>query len=153
MFYMHKAPHRPWWPSPEKFSEYSKKTFPIPKTLFDDYRNRGSAAKTAEMNILYDLRYGHDSKIKPSTINNMEEIQPYVEPYDWGGFDGFTTSFIRADQIQREQYNVVLDSINLWFKNNWSSLDYREKMIWKYQRYMQDYLGCISSVDDNVAGC
>lgn len=25
-----------------------------------------------------------------------------------------------------------------------------EKMIWKYQRYMQDYLGCISSVDDNV---
>ncbi len=25
-----------------------------------------------------------------------------------------------------------------------------EKMKWKYQRYMQDYLGCISSVDDNV---
>ena len=26
----------------------------------------------------------------------------------------------------------------------------KEKMIWKYQRYMQDYLGSISSVDDNV---
>ena len=25
-----------------------------------------------------------------------------------------------------------------------------EKMRWKYQRYMQDYLACISSVDDNV---
>ena len=25
-----------------------------------------------------------------------------------------------------------------------------EKMRWKYQRYMQDYLGTISSVDDNV---
>jgi arylsulfatase A-like enzyme len=25
-----------------------------------------------------------------------------------------------------------------------------EKMKWKFQRYMQDYLGCISSVDDNV---
>ena len=25
-----------------------------------------------------------------------------------------------------------------------------EKMKWKYQRYMQDYLACISSVDDNV---
>ena len=150
MFYLHKAPHRPWWPSPEKFKEYSKKKFPIPKTLFDDYSNRGTAAKSAEMNILYDLRYGHDSKIKPSTINNMEEIQPYVEPYDWGGLDGFTSSFMRCDQSQRDEYNVVLDSINLWFKNNWSSLDYKEKMIWKYQRYMQDYLGCISSVDDNV---
>ena len=26
----------------------------------------------------------------------------------------------------------------------------KEKMQWKYQRYMQDYLACISSVDDNV---
>jgi len=26
----------------------------------------------------------------------------------------------------------------------------KEKMQWKFQRYMQDYLGCISSVDDNV---
>ena len=26
----------------------------------------------------------------------------------------------------------------------------KEKRSWKYQRYMQDYLGCISSVDDNV---
>ena len=25
-----------------------------------------------------------------------------------------------------------------------------EKMRWKFQRYMQDYLACISSVDDNV---
>ena len=32
----------------------------------------------------------------------------------------------------------------------WPSLTDREKMIWKYQRYMQDYLGSISSVDDNV---
>ena len=26
----------------------------------------------------------------------------------------------------------------------------KEKMKWKYQRYMQDYLACISSVDDNI---
>jgi arylsulfatase A-like enzyme len=26
----------------------------------------------------------------------------------------------------------------------------KEKMKWKYQRYMQDYLGCISSIDDNL---
>jgi arylsulfatase A-like enzyme len=43
-----------------------------------------------------------------------------------------------------------LDSINQDFKTNWPSMNDREKMIWKYQRYMQDYLGSISSVDDNV---
>ncbi len=27
MMYLHKAPHRPWWPSPDKFKEFSKKHF------------------------------------------------------------------------------------------------------------------------------
>jgi arylsulfatase A-like enzyme len=26
----------------------------------------------------------------------------------------------------------------------------KEKMQWRYQRYMQDYLGCIASVDEGV---
>ena len=150
VMYLHKAPHRPWWPSPEKFREFTKKEFPLPETLFDDYANRGTAAKTAEMNILYDLRYGHDSKIRPETFSSMDSIKPYIKPYNWGGLDGFTTSFARANNVQKALYEPVLDSINLWFKQNWHLLNDREKMEWKYQRYMQDYLGCISSVDDNV---
>ena len=150
VMYLHKAPHRPWWPSPEKFKEFTKKEFPLPETLFDDYRNRGTAAKTAEMNILYDLRYGHDSKIRPETFASMDSIEPYIKPYNWGGLDGFSTSFVRANNVQKDLYEPILDSINIWFKQNWQLLNDREKMEWKYQRYMQDYLGSISSVDDNV---
>lgn len=29
-------------------------------------------------------------------------------------------------------------------------LNYEETAIWKYQRYMEDYLACVASVDDNV---
>ena len=36
------------------------------------------------------------------------------------------------------------------FKTNWPKMNNKEKMKWKYQRYMQDYLATISSVDDNV---
>ena len=43
MMYLHKAPHRPWWPSPEKFKEFSKKQYPIPETLFDDLNNMFSS--------------------------------------------------------------------------------------------------------------
>ncbi len=150
MMYLHKAPHRPWWPSPEKFKEFSKKKFPLPKTLFDDYKNRGTAAKSAEMNLLNDLRYGHDSKIRPEILNSMANIEPFVEPYDWGGSDGFSTSYMRFNLDQKSLYDPVLDSINIWFQDNWSSLSTKEKMEWKYQRYMQDYLGCISSVDENL---
>ena len=150
MLYLHKAPHRPWWPSPEKFNEFSKKTFPEPETLFDDYSNRGTAAKTAEMNLLQHMRYGHDSKIRPETIEKMEQITPDVPPIIWGKIDGFTGPFSRANPDQMNAYAPALDSINSWFLNNWNDLSSEDKMRWKYQRYMQDYLGCISSVDDNV---
>lgn len=146
MMYLHKAPHRPWWPRADKFKEFSKKTFPLPETLFDDYKNRGTAAKTAEMNILLHMRYTHDSKIYPETIAEMGNVEPNIPQSEndfWGPFG-------RANADQRAEYEPILDSINKDFKDNWPSMTDREKMIWKFQRYMQDYLGTISSVDDNV---
>jgi arylsulfatase A-like enzyme len=146
MMYLHKAPHRPWWPSPEKFKAFSKKTFPEPESLFDDYSNRGTAAKTAEMNLYEHMMYNHDSKIRPETIAEMGLVKPQVEEY----VNGFYGPYGRANTTQKEQYDIVLDSINEDFKNHWPSMSKTEKMQWKYQRYMQDYLGTISSVDDNV---
>jgi len=145
MMYLHKAPHRPWWPNPEKFKEFTKKTFPEPETLFDDYSNRGTAARTAEMNLLTHMKYGHDSKISPETIEEMGGVEPRVP-----SINGFNHAYNRFNEEQRKLYDPVIDSINTWFKNNWATLNDNEKMQWKYQRYMQDYLGCISSVDDNV---
>ncbi|MEN8231003.1 MAG: sulfatase/phosphatase domain-containing protein, partial [Bacteroidota bacterium] len=150
MMYLHKAPHRSWWPSPEKFKEFTQKTFPEPASLFDDYSNRGTAAMTAEMNLLHHMKYGHDSKIRPGTIEEMGEVKPYVPPVNWNGMDGFTASHGRANDKQKALYDPVIDSINTWFKANWPTMNDEEKMKWKYQRYMQDYLACISSVDDNV---
>jgi arylsulfatase A-like enzyme len=146
MMYLHKAPHRPWWPRPDKFREFYQKTFPLPETLFDDYENRGTAAKTAEMNLLYHMQYSHDSKVRPETIAEMGSVTPKVDEFG----NGFYGPYGRATEEQKARYEPILDSINADFKQNWPSMTDREKMIWKYQRYMQDYLGCISSVDDNV---
>lgn len=145
MMYLHKAPHRPWWPHPEKFKAFTKKTFPEPETLFDDYSNRGTAARTAEMNLLTHMKYGHDSKISPKTIEDMGGVEPKIP-----SINGFNRAYNRFNEEQKKLYDPVIDSINTWFKNNWPTLNDKEKMQWKYQRYMQDYLGCISSVDDNV---
>ncbi len=146
MMYLHKAPHRPWWPSPEKFEEFSKKTFPEPASLFDDYKNRGTAAKTAEMNLYEHMMYNHDSKVRPETIEAMGGVLPEVIEYK----NGYYGPFGRANEAQKVRYNKVLDIINDDFKKNWPKMSRKDKMRWKYQRYMQDYLGTISSVDDNV---
>lgn len=146
MAYLHKAPHRPWWPRPDKFAEFSKKIFPEPATLLDDYANRGTAAKTAEMNLLQHMQYEHDSKIRPQTLAAMGEVQPDVPAFK----NGFTGPYGRANEEQKAQYDPVLDEINKDFMENWPGMSDEEKMRWKYQRYMQDYLACISSVDDNI---
>ncbi|OHX64589.1 sulfatase family protein [Flammeovirga pacifica] len=146
MMYWHKAPHRPWWPRADKFKKYSQMTFPEPATLFDDYANRGTAAKSAEMNILTHMTYNHDSKIRPETLQKMGGVTPHIENYK----DGFYYPYNRASAEQKALYGPVVDSINQYFEENWPSMTNEEKMKWKYQRYMQDYLGCIESVDENV---
>ncbi|TMU55016.1 sulfatase [Flagellimonas algicola] len=146
LMYLHKAPHRPWWPTPEKFKEYYGKEFPIPETLFDDYSNRGSAAKTAEMNLLTHMKYVYDTKVWPETIANMGTVTPEVPDL----VNAFNNQYNRATEEQKAQLKPFLDAISKDFEENWPSKTDKEKMIWKYQRYMQDYLACISSVDDNV---
>lgn len=146
--YLHKAPHRPWWPRADKFAEFSEKKYPQPKTLFDDYKNRGTAAKTAEMNLLLHMNYSHDTKIRPETLERMgEAVTPYIaEPYE----NSFYGPYGRATPEQKALYEPTLDKINKDFEDNWPNMTTEEKMDWKYQRYMQDFLACISSVDDNV---
>ncbi|MFY0654579.1 MAG: sulfatase [Cyclobacteriaceae bacterium] len=146
MMYLHKAPHRPWWPRPDKFKEFTRKQFPEPESLFDDYKNRTTAASTAEMNLLTHMQYGHDSKIRPETIEAMGGVEPVVEEPR----TRFYHTYDRANEEQKAQYEPILDSINNYFEENWPKMTTEEKMKWKYQRYMQDYLACISSVDDNV---
>ena len=150
LMYLHKAPHRPWWPRADKFKEFSKKHFPEPPTLFDDYQGRGSAAKEAEMNLLSHMKYGHDAKIRPKTLAEMGGVLPEIPAMKWNEVDGFSGPYNRANEAQKALYDPIIDSINLEFKERWPSMSREEKMRWKYQRYMQDYLGTISSVDDNV---
>ncbi|GAA4289441.1 sulfatase family protein [Aestuariibaculum suncheonense] len=145
LMYLHKAPHRAWWPTPEKFDAYSKMTFPEPESLFDNYNTRGTAAKTAEMNILKHMLLSYDCKVLPEILDDMG-IE--TEKRNKGMFNH--GDFSRMDDIQKGLYIPTLNAINEDFKANWSTMNDEEKMRWKYQRYMQDYLACISSVDDNI---
>lgn len=145
LMYLHKAPHRAWWPRSDKFEEFSKRNFPEPETLFDNYENRGTAAKTAEMNILNHMLLSYDNKVWPQVV---EELGINTDPRDKRLFEN--GDFFRTDKEQRLLYKKTVDSITRHFKEHWPTMSNKEKMQWKYQRYIQDYLACISSVDDNV---
>jgi hypothetical protein len=71
LMYLHKAPHRAWLPSEKYYTEFTKKIFPLPKTLFDDLKTRGTAAKTTEMGILKHMSLVNDTKLTPSTMYTL----------------------------------------------------------------------------------
>ena len=75
-----------------------------------------------------------------------EAVTPQVPEFR----NSFYGPYNRATETQKAAYQPVLDSINNFFRANWPTMTDEEKMRWKYQRYMQDYLACISSVDDNI---
>jgi len=125
-----KAPHRNWMPAPNKLSMYEDVTFPIPPTFYDDYEGRVAAQQQA-MRIDDDMTLGSDLKI----YEDLEAPRP-------GG------EYRRMTPEQREAWDKVYNPIIADFVQKQPQGN--ELIEYKYQRYMRDYLKCISSVDDNV---
>lgn len=144
LMYLHKAPHRSWLMAERHLDEMTQKTYPEPKTLFDDYSGRTSPAKEAEMNILTSMSWAGDNKIYPATMDSLKI--PEI------GFDKrrFATEMGRLNPSQKANFNRVYDRINAEFIKAYPSMKEQDKMRWKFQRYMQDYLGTLRSVDENV---
>ncbi|MHC4173055.1 MAG: sulfatase family protein [Planctomycetota bacterium] len=120
LMYHHKAPHRQWEPGPEHLTMYDGVTIPEPETLFDDYSNRGRAAKEQDMSI-------------EKTMNDRD--LKLVAPKN-----------LTAEQ--KKLWDAAYEPKNEAFRK--ANLQGKDLIRWKYQRYIKDYLRCIASVDDNV---
>ena len=145
LLYHQKAPHREWLPAPKYYKQYTKMKFKEPETLFDDYSGRGTAAKTAEMNILTHQNWAGDSKVYPEIMEKLG----LEETSNWG-IGAFNQNLGRMDDAQRAAWNEVYRPIAEDFEKRYPSMDQKEMLRWRYQRYMQDYLGSIASVDEGV---
>ena len=139
LMYLHKAPHRSWLPAKRHYVAYTKKTFPLPESLFDDYATRGTAAAAAEMNILAHMTYVYDNKLRPQTVEALDiDDRKLYDPLK------------RMTPGQRAAWDSVYGPIDADFKKRYPQMNDSTLTVWKYQRYLQDYLGTIAAVDENV---
>lgn len=145
LMYLHKSPHRPWLMAERHMEEFTQRTFAEPATLFDDYSGRTSPAGEAEMNILTHMGWSGDNKLSPEIIKKLGIA-------DVGGYDSirYKSEFARFSPSQAENFRKYYGPIEEEFVKNYPSMTDEDKMRWKYQRYMQDYLGTIKAVDENV---
>jgi arylsulfatase A-like enzyme len=143
LVYQHKAPHREWMPGPAHLGDLVGEDFPMPDTYFDAYAGRGQAAKEQEMSVIEDMSYTHDHKIPPYIMRELGLQGP-------GWYDGaYHNEQGRMTDAQRAAWSEVYDPIIAELEAQWPLSD-SALARWKYQRYLEDYLGTIQSVDDNV---
>lgn len=145
VMYHQKAPHREWLPALRHIEEYTEKEFTEPETLFDDFKNRGTAAKEAEMNILEHMNWAGDSKVSPELMDKLG-----IEETSGWDKEAYRNNLGRMNEEQRAAWDAVYDPIMEDFEERYPDMSEEDLMRWRYQRYMQDYIGTIAAVDDGV---
>jgi arylsulfatase A-like enzyme len=119
----HKAPHRPWQPAESHAARFAARDIPEPVTFWDSYETRTDALHENQQRVAADLT-NRDLKLPPPA--GLEG--PALAKWFGAKPDTVTT--------KRDGKEVTLMGEAL--------------ARWKYQRYMQDYLATVQSVDDSV---
>ena len=138
LIYQQKAPHRNWMPEEKYYHLFDSVQFPVPFNYFDDYSSRSSAASEQEMEIANDMNDAYDLKL---AFDLPKEKQVGLASA-WQGI------YNRLTSEEKKKWEAAYGPSNDAFYH--AHLAGKELAIWKYQRYMRDYLRCVQSVDDNV---
>ncbi len=118
----HNAAHRFWDPGPRELELYRDTVLPEPATFWDDGAGRASPAADPEMSIALDL-FARDLKLEAP--------------------DGLTPT-------QAEAWRRAYDAENAWFRSAAADLPPDERVRWRYQRYIRDYLRTVRAIDTSV---
>jgi arylsulfatase A-like enzyme len=119
----HKAPHRPWDPDEKHRALFIGRHIPEPATLRDDYATRSDAIRECQQKVFQDLTR-RDLKLEPPADLKGPERNHWL---------GVKPTEVEID-IDGQRQTLTGPRLDAW----------------KYQRYLQDYLACVQSVDDNV---
>jgi arylsulfatase A-like enzyme len=138
LIYQQKAPHRNWMPEEKYYHLFDSTQFPVPSNYFDDYKTRTKAASQQEMEIAADMKDEYDLKL---AFDLPKEKQVGLAA-NWQNI------YNRLTPDEKKKWETAYGPSNEAFRK--ANLGGKELAIWKYQRYMKDYLRCVQSVDDNV---
>jgi arylsulfatase A-like enzyme len=119
----HKAPHRNWVPEEKYRKQFEHRWIPEPPTLWDSYATRTSALHENRQRVAADLSR-RDLKLEPPAGLTGPDLQRWLSTM--------------PDEVTLETGGAAV------------TLTGEALARWKYQRYMQDYLATVQSVDDSV---
>lgn len=143
LLYHHKAPHRNFVPKLKWLEAFSQKTFPEPATLFADMNKHGQAWRTQKMSILKDMTLFTDLKVDPAIITQLRGFT-----IDSADIRGYNATMNRIPETDRKRMKEIYANRGKELLKVWGNDSLVLKL--KYQWYIQDYMACVASVDENV---
>lgn len=132
----HKAPHRNWQYHPRYKDLWADRDVPLPKTFYDDYRNRAAAAKAAKMRVRSDMLYEDLALVQPE---GGAEIAGELMVDDW--------PMRKIPELRAGETITVICSET---GDKFTFDDPARFAEFKYQRYMKRYFRTIAAIDDGV---
>ena len=131
----HKAPHRNWMPALRHANKFDDVEFPLPDTYFSAHE--GSLASQKQLQTIYqDMYEGHDLKL--TTSKGTSEL----------AWNPWKSDFERMTAEQRKAWDSAYQEKNDAFHN--ANLSGKDLAKYKGQRYLQDYLATIASMDEGI---
>jgi len=139
LMYNHKAPHRNWVPAPERLDLYDDRTLTEPETLFYDYSGLASTAKTQDMEIATTMSWGWDLKV-PTDPETGERANGWKNLVNGNNLT----------EKQEERLRTAYRDENQELQKNYEDWSRKQRLRWRYQRYIKDYLRTIQGIDKGV---
>jgi arylsulfatase A-like enzyme len=142
MMLHHKAPHRNWQPAIRHIDIFENKAFPVPESLEDLYPGKSRASREQEMSIATHMSLDYDLKMPAELLEKKGTNRELFFNNDWSNprnrmapdeFEQWKAYYTR----RAEDYNAL--------PNDSVLIDE-----WKTRKYMEDYLSCIHTVDENI---
>ncbi|MEH0158042.1 sulfatase [Limibacter armeniacum] len=133
----HKAPHRNWMAAMRHLNKYDSVKFPVPENYLDRWDGR-KALQEQEMTVWKDMYEGHDLKLTKTADTDELRFNPWTDDFD------------RLTPEQKAKWNEVYRKKNQSFFDENIEQDPTKFALWKYQRYMEEYLATCESVDESV---
>lgn len=142
MMLHHKAPHRSWQPVIRHLNIFEGKEFPIPENLADKYDGKSKASLDQEMSIAYHMSLDYDLKMPERLLDLKGSDRELLFNSNWNN----PRNRMSAEDFKKwaEHYTKRAEEYNALPADN-GVIDE-----WKYRKYMEDYLSCIHTMDENI---
>ncbi|MGF1793685.1 sulfatase [Photobacterium profundum] len=159
----YKAPHTPRRPPARHMGTFMDHNFPIPDTLFDDFKTRGEHAENAWMQLYGMTPVGINAfPPAPTTPEKARVREEWMNSMDGDQRWHFDEWMKRLTDEQKSAFHEAYDDANVdyWekmkdpmYKRRWGNVPRDLKVArteYMYQRFMRDYMATVLTIDENV---